>query len=329
MASTSRRVFISNSLAAAAALRFGPACFAGAKGPASSVWEKNPDQPVLGGSLGTCFDVCILRQGKTLKMWFSWRPKKSIALTESQDGITWSVPTIVLSGVDASDWEEDVNRPIVVRRKDEYHMWYTGQAKGRSSIGYARSSDGLKWLRIQKQPVLTPSEKWEGVALMVPHVIWESSAHHWRMWYSGGEQYEPNAIGVATSADGMNWQKYASNPVLVSNPSQAWEKDRVTAAQVIQHNGFYYAFYIGFRDIDHAQIGLARSRDGLTNWVRHSANPIISPTPGGWDADACYKPFALQIDDDWFLWYNGRSKNVEQIGRAIQRGRTLNFSGKG
>ena len=104
MTSTNRRVFISIGLAAAAALRFGPSCFAGAKVPANSVWEKNPDKPVLGGSLGTCFDVCLLRQGKTLKMWFSWRPKKSIALTESLDGITWSAPTIVLSGVDESDW---------------------------------------------------------------------------------------------------------------------------------------------------------------------------------------------------------------------------------
>ena len=84
-----------------------------------------------------------------------------------------------------------MNRPIVVRRNGEYHMWYTGQAKGRSAIGYARSSDGLKWVRIQKQPVLNPrTRSGQGVALMVPHVLLESSARHWRMWYSGGEQYE-------------------------------------------------------------------------------------------------------------------------------------------
>ena len=36
-------------------------------------------------------------------------------------------------------------------------------------------------------------------------------------------------------------------------------------------------FYIGFRDQDHAQIGLARSKDGITGWQRHPANPIIRP----------------------------------------------------
>jgi len=30
-----------------------------------------------------------------------------------------------------------------------------------------------------------------------------------------------------------------------------------------------------FRDIDHAQIGLARSKDGLTHWERCPDNPII------------------------------------------------------
>ena len=27
------------------------------------------------------------------------------------------------------------------------------------------------------------------------------------MWYSGGEQYEPDAIGYATSKDGIDWTK--------------------------------------------------------------------------------------------------------------------------
>ena len=38
-------------------------------------------------------------------MWFSWRPKKSIALVESRDGIRWSSPVIVLGPDDRADWE--------------------------------------------------------------------------------------------------------------------------------------------------------------------------------------------------------------------------------
>jgi hypothetical protein len=36
---------------------------------------------------------------------------------------------------------------------------------------------------------------------MCPHVLWDEGPAV-RMWYSAGEQYEPNAIGYATSSDG-------------------------------------------------------------------------------------------------------------------------------
>ena len=54
----------------------------------------------------------------------------------------------------------------------------------------------------------------------------------------------------------------------------------MTACQVIKQGDWYFMFYIGFRDMDHAQIGLARSKDGITGWERHPANPIIRPGRG-------------------------------------------------
>ena len=145
------------------------------------------------------------------------------------------------------------------------------------------------------------------------------------MWYSGGEQYEPDSIGYATSPDGMVWAKREDNPVFKANREIAWEQYKVTACQVVPDNGWYLMFYIGFRDVDHAQIGVARSRDGITNWERLSANPIIRPGQDQWDADACYKPYAIFDGEKWLLWYNGRRSHWEQIGVAIHEGRDLGF----
>jgi beta-1,2-mannobiose phosphorylase / 1,2-beta-oligomannan phosphorylase len=86
-------------------------------------------------------------------------------------------------------------------------------------------------------------------------------------------------------------------------------------------------FYMVFRDDDHAQIVLARSGDGLTGWQWHPAKPILRPGPGRWDADACYKPFALHEPGRWRLWYNGRRGGAEQIGLAIHEGDELGFPG--
>jgi predicted GH43/DUF377 family glycosyl hydrolase len=292
----------------------------------SASWEKYSGNPVMGGKYGTCFDVSALKEGDTYRMWVSWRPKQSVAVVESKDGIHWSQPPqIVLAPRTETGWEDDINRPVVIKRNDGYHMWYTGQSKGRSQIGYATSPDGVAWNRMSDKPVLSPDNPWEKVAVMCPDVIWDATAKIFRMWYSGGEQYEPDAIGYATSSDGITWIKHPGNPIFKSDPSAQWEQYKVTACQIVRDGGWHLMFYIGFRDVDHAQIGLARSRDGISNWERNPANPIIRPDPGGWDHDACYKPYAIFDGAKWLLWYNGRHGSLEQIGVAFHNGQDLGF----
>lgn len=231
---------------------------AGPPDETASGWRKAAENPVLGGKLGTCFDVSLLKEGEIYRMWFSWRPKASVALVESKDGIHWSDPVIVLKPNDTTDWEKDINRPVVLKKDKQYHMWYTGQAKGHSWIGHATSSDGLDWKRARPDPVLSPQAKWENVAVMCPHVVWDVKAQKFRVWYSGGEQNEPNAIGYAESVDGNAWEKSRDNPIFRPDPRTEWEKDRVTACQVIRQGDWYVMFYIGFRDEPHAQIGVAQ-----------------------------------------------------------------------
>jgi len=288
-------------------------------------WVKSPKNPVLGGDLGTCFDVSVLKEGDFYRMWFSWRPKKSIALVESKNGVDWTKPVIVLGPHDKTDWENDLNRPVVIKNAGRYQMWYTGQAQGKSWIGYATSQDGKTWQRESDKPVLSAEKSWEKVAVMCPHVIFDDQTKLYRMWYSGGEQGEPNAIGYATSTDGLTWSKHANNPIFKPDPKNDWEKDRVTACQVISQSDGFLMFYIGFRDESHAQIGVAKSRDGITAWSRHPSNPIIRPGANRWDHDAVYKPYAIYDGQKWLLWYNGRRGGSEQIGLAIHQGEDLGF----
>ena len=302
-----------------------------AAGPAaaletSAAWQKFEGNPVLGGQHGTCFDISVLREAGKYRMWLSWRPKKAVAVVESQDGMHWSEPPqVVLGPRKETGWEDDINRPCVLKRADGYHLWYTGQAKGHSAIGYATSPDGVTWKRLSAKPVLTADLPWEKVAVMCPSVLWDEPAKVFRMWYSGGEQNEPNAIGYATSPDGLVWTKHTDNPVFTPDPQTPWEKHKVTACQVEKVGDWYVMFYIGFRDEPHAQIGVARSRDGLTHWQRHPGNPIVRPGVGRWDHDACYKPFAIFDGTQWLLWYNGRHGHLEQIGVVLHPGKDLGF----
>lgn len=286
-------------------------------------WQKYAANPVLGGKLGTCFDISVLREGEAWRMWFSWRPKQSLALAESRDGFAWGEPRIVLGPNGQTAWEKEINRPCVLKIDETYHLWYTGQADGKSWIGYATSTDGAAWKRMSAKPVLTAERRWEGVAVMCPHVLYDAKEKLFRMWYSAGEQIEPNAIGYVTSKDGLAWARHGDGPVFRPDPQAAWEKDRVTGCQVVPYREGYAMFYIGFRDRDHAAIGAAWSKDGMSAWKRHPANPLISPGEGKWDHDAVYKPYAIFDGKRWILWYNGRRGTVEQIGAAVHEGEDL------
>ena len=74
-------------------------------------WVKYPGNPVLGGQYGTCFDVAVLREHATYRMWVSWRPKRSVALVESEDGLSWTAPEIVLKPMGIA-WADDINERI-------------------------------------------------------------------------------------------------------------------------------------------------------------------------------------------------------------------------
>jgi hypothetical protein len=205
-----------------------------------------------------------------------------------------------------------------------------GRPDGKSWIGYATSSDGLTWKRQSDKPVLSAEAPWEKVAVMCPHVEWNAKAKRYEMWYSGGEQYEPNAIGFATSPDGLTWTKYPQNPIFSADKEIQWEHHKVAGCQIVKHRDWYLMFYIGYENDNLARIGVARSKDGITNWERLPANPIISPDKGAWDEIACYKPFAMfdTAEKKWRLWYNGRNKEFERIGLVTHDGEDLGFPDK-
>ena len=278
-------------------------------------WRKCSANPLLGGSDGVLFDVAVIAVGGVFRMWSSWRTTGAIAGSVSIDGVHWSRPRVVLEP-GRQGWMAKVNRPAVVRTQDgRWHMWFTGQTEKRSSIGYAQSDDGWSWDLMTESPVLEAGCEWEKAAVMAPCVLVDQDGTL-KMWYAAGEQYEPDAIGLATSTDGINWTKHGSNPIFEPRPDLQWERAKVTAPSVVRIDDWYYLFYIGFEDIGTARIGVARSRDGIRDWQRMIANPIVAPERRAWDRTATYRPAVVHHAGRWYLWYNGRSGRREQIGLA-------------
>ena len=295
----------------------------------AGTWRKYDGNPVLGSErLGTCFDVNVVTDGPApYTMYFSWRPKKAIALVRSEDAMKWTQePEICLKADPTSGWEDNLNRSCTVRKDGVWHMWYTGQANGGSKIGYATSKDGVRFTRVRREPVMVPERDYEKLSVMNPYVRWDAKRNVWRMWYAAGETYEPNVLCYAESKDGLNWKKWDKNPMFGHGEGLVWDRDRVGACEVHPlPDGRFAMFYIGYSDIDTARIGCAVSDDGLTNWRRLDQNPIVSPDLCTWDSSACYKPSVVRDERNgrWLLWYNGRNGRPEYVGCAIHEGLDL------
>lgn len=294
----------------------------------SGGWEKFGNNPILGRGLGDVYDPCVIKGKNGIwQMYFSWYESDGIALSESADGLKWTDPSVCISVNSYSANRDHVNRPCVIIKDGIYHIWYSHQDATHVWIEYATSADGKSWAKKGSNPVLVAETDWEKAAVQLPCVIWDGQEKLFKMWYSAGDQTEPDAIGYATSKNGISWKKYANNPVFTASKSNSWEQAKVGGCQVIKRTGDYLMFYTGYSDPNHAQIGMARSKNGITNWERFDQNPILSPGASGWDSYSVYKPCAVPDPDNnrWLLWYEGRRGWNNQIGLAIHKGMDLKF----
>ena len=284
--------------------------------PTADMVAKYPS-PVLGNEVtGSMFDPCVvaLPEGG-FAMFVSHRRGGSIERWDSENGIDWTRRCVALTpSHEAGAWDSVVNRTGVLVSEGGWLMWYTGQRSGESAIGLATSSDGVSFKRVSISPVLAPELPCEGGSVMNPCVIADEAGY--RMWYAAGEDYEPDVICEARSADGLEWKKNPK-PVLTKG-DKAYDAYKVGGCSVLRLAEQTLAmFYIGYQNLDVARVCLAVSDDDGLTWRRSPANPLVGPARGAWDAHAVYKPSAL-LDCNGVirLWYNARKDRDEYVGMA-------------
>lgn len=101
------------------------------------------------------------------------------------------------------------------------------------------------------------------------------------MWYTG--QFEgKSCIGVASSEDGIHFEKYAGNPVLV--PEGRIERNSVMNPCVIfdERDNLYKMWFAAGETYEPDVICYATSQDGI-HWDRHSVNPVLQRSNNEYD----------------------------------------------
>ncbi len=193
-----------------------------------------------------------------------------------------------------------VAQPVVLLVDNQYKMWYMGDAGSAVKyVLYAESNEGVNWKRPSNQPVLYPGTMgtWDSWAVHPGAIMKDGDIY--RMYYTGfANQYGQWGIGLATSTDGINWEKYP-DPVLYG--TSGWEF-QIGASSVIKYNGTYFLFYAG-RNFPIYKIGLATSTDGI-NFTRYSGNPILTNTKSWEESGVAYPSVILENDQFKMIYMN-------------------------
>lgn len=220
----------------------------------------------------------------------------------------------------------------VIKEGNEVWAYYGGWTRCSSvpfnvSIGFAKShNDGKTFQKLGDGPVLSFSPD-EPIVLSGPKIrkfkgkfyLFYISGRKWVL--ADGRPEFSSRIRVATSDDGIVWEKYNKNliqEVLNSDESQA-------SPDVIYKNGKYHMFFCYwdpnvFRQTKSRKIGYAYSTD-LMNWIRDDSKAGINISQGdSFDNEMLAYPHVFDIDGKVYMLYLGNEVGRYGFGLAELEG---------
>ncbi|NOX64326.1 MAG: hypothetical protein GXO85_00675 [Chlorobi bacterium] len=251
--------------------------------PINVGWFDYPANPIL-EMQNNSFDnkgvlhPFVLKVDNGFIMWYTGLAGNSshIYAANSSDGLNWTPYSSepVLSPDPASSWENrNVTGSFVIKENGLFKMYYTGRSSSESdysqwNIGLATSEDGYHWKR-RKDPVFRGAVGQWDLKVGVSDIEIIDGVYY--MYYTGKTYLSDHQIGIATSIDGITWERYGANPVLADH--QSWEGAGYYYPTVIKTDGSYYMIYMNSVS-NVSGFGYATSTDGL-NWEKSKSNPFF------------------------------------------------------
>ena len=116
----------------------------------------------------------------------------------------------------------------------------------------------------------------------------------------------------------VNWTKYPGNPVLPGQPGTWYAYSSMNSVLYNADSSRYEMWFTAGAQIAYPYtIGFAWSSDGIS-WNVYSANPVLTPTSGSWDAYMVLAPYVLRENGQYKMWYTGcaTSSILDRIGYA-------------
>ena len=114
--------------------------------------------------------------------------------------------------------------------------------------------------------------------------------NEYKMYYTGfADEYGVWNIGLATSADGINWIRLP-NPIINANQ----EEEKIIIGDIIKNDGTYYLYYTSMQ-YPYYDIRVAVSQDGI-NFTKSGNNPVLKAVEP-WEGTGILGPLSLMKMD--------------------------------
>ena len=258
----------------------------------------------------------VLLSGSLYRMWYAGTDglASGIGYAVSGDGRQWDRVLTDPVTITGSGWTGNVMHPSVLPWGTAgYQMWFSRDIIG-GAIGHSTTSDGMSWGNADTVMQADASFSWEAGGIGEPTVLRDQSGF-W-MWYIGVDASGRNAsMGLATSSDGVNWNKATSNPILRPVAGGWYSVGVRNPAAVLLDDGTFVLWFAGI-DGQSSRIGRMTSTDGVS-W---SAPELILDLGEAGTADGVQvaDPAPSGTDTDT-LWYSGFDGVTWRILMAVPR----------
>ena len=174
-----------------------------------------------------------------------------------------------------------INGTVYKDGSDRYWMYYSGgqgtTGSSEDQMGLAYSTDLYNWTREATNPVLPfgPVGYDYGDVVMITVMKDEDT---WHAWYESNSQRTGSdyvTISYANSTDGVNWTKYASNPILSQGPAD--DSADLYCPCVIKDDSTWKMWYMGHNAAGNYRVMYATASNPEGPWTKYSNNYVFDP----------------------------------------------------
>ena len=229
-------------------------------------------------------------------------------------------------GAGGSIDEHGQSDPCALYESGTLKVWYScWDVSDHNVMGYATSADkGITWVKYNAGSdvavlFLGTGGSWDDHFIHQPQVIHDGSTYY--MFYGGNNNSYTGVgamnIGLATSSDGIAWNRYGSAPVIaLTGVSTDPDESYVRPSQPFKYGSTWYMLYWGHSNTSGKDTLLLATSPDLYTWTKQGV--ALAPTFTGDEASGIQTSCPLLEGNILKLWFGSYSGSIYKINYAWQ-----------